>query len=149
MAKREHKVTLPEFGKYLTRLRENRKLKQAQVIYKSKKLKGAAKITSSNISRYEAGKTADPSLAILRTFSIIYKEPLENITLALMNEKYGVTLNKEKAAKINLNVEDPQGDFIFQEKEFTDKILKLNTRGITVLATVLDGLLAQKKLLSK
>jgi len=69
MTKRTDKIILPKFGKYLEYLRKSKNLKQSQVIYKSNKIKNGSRISSSNLSRYEAGKTGDPSFSLLKTFS--------------------------------------------------------------------------------
>lgn len=145
MSKREHKVILPGFGNYLKRLRKKKNLKQSQVIYKSKKIKDGCEISSSNLSRYEAGKTGDPSLPLLKTFSTIYNEPLENITKVLMEEKFGVNLDYEKLN--NFIIKEKTQDFVVQEEEVIEMIKRLNSDGMIILKTVIKGLISQKLLL--
>ena len=146
MAKRMDKVILPKFGKYLEYLRKSKNLKQSQVIYKSNKVKNGCRISSSNLSRYEAGKTGDPSLSLLKTFSIIYEEPLENIIKVLMEEKYGVDIGYEKLNQSYVKESEPI--YALRLDEINEMIKKLNTNGLFMLKAVLRGLSTQKKFLS-
>ncbi|ODS33155.1 MAG: Helix-turn-helix domain protein [Candidatus Scalindua rubra] len=146
MTKRAHKVMLPRFGKYLEYLRKSKNLKQSQVIYKSKKIKDGCKISSSNLSRYEAGKTGDPSLPLLKTFSIIYDEPLENIIKVLMKEKYGVDIEYEKLNQSY--IKESESIYIFQLEEINEMIKRLNSNGLFMLKAVLKGLTTQKEFLT-
>lgn len=146
MSSREHKVILPKFGKYLEYLRKSKNLKQSQVIYKSKKIKDGCKISSSNLSRYEAGKTGDPSLPLLKTFSIIYDEPLENIIKVLMKEKYGVEIEYEKLDQSYIKESEPI--YTFQLEEINEMIKRLNGNGLFILKAILKGLTTQKEFLT-
>ena len=146
MAKMMDKVILPKFGKYLEYLRKSKNLKQSQVIYKSNKVKNGCRISSSNLSRYEAGKTGDPSLSLLKTFSIIYEEPLENIIKVLMEEKYGVNIGYEKLNQSYIKESEPI--YALQLDEINEMIKKLNTNGLFMLKAVLRGLSTQKEFLA-
>jgi transcriptional regulator with XRE-family HTH domain len=143
MTKRTDKIILPKFGKYLEYLRKNKNLKQSQVIYKSNKVKNGCRISSSNLSRYEAGKTGDPSLSLLKTFSIIYEEPLENIINVLMEEKYGVDIGYEKLNQSY--IKESESIYALQLDEIDEMIKKLNTNGLFTLKTILRGLSTQKE----
>lgn len=145
MAKRAHKVILPRFGKYLEYLRKSRNLKQSQVIYKSTKIKEGCKISSSNLSRYEAGKTGDPSLSLLKTFSIIYDEPLENIIKVLMKDKYNVDIEYEKLNQSYIKESEPI--YALQLDEINETIKRLNSNGLLMLKAILRGLTTQKEFL--
>ena len=145
MKKREHKVILPKFGRYLECLRKSKNLKQSQVIYKSKKIKGECEISSSNLSRYEAGKTGDPSLPLLKTFSIIYDEPLENIIKVLMEEKYGVDIGYKRTDQSF--VKESEATYTFQLEEINEMIKSLNGNGLFTLKNILKGLVTQKEFL--
>jgi transcriptional regulator with XRE-family HTH domain len=145
MTKRAHKVILPRFGKYLEYLRKSKKLKQSQVIYKSKKIKDGCKISSSNLSRYEAGKTGDPSLPLLKTFSIIYDEPLENIIKVLMKEKYGVDIEYEKLNQSY--IKESESIYALQLDEINEMIKRLNSKGMFMLKAILKGLTTQEEFL--
>ena len=145
MANREHKVILPKFGKYLEYLRKSKGLKQSQVIYKSKKIENGVSISSSNLSRYEAGKTGDPSLSLLKTFSIIYDEPLDNIARVLMKEKYGVDIAYERLDQSYVKESEPI--YSFQLGEIDEMIKRLNGNGLFILKAVLKGLINQKEFL--
>ncbi|MFQ5685611.1 MAG: hypothetical protein ACE5GV_03020 [Candidatus Scalindua sp.] len=146
MTKRTHKVILPRFGKYLEYLRKNKKLKQSQVIYKSKKIKDGCKISSSNLSRYEAGKTGDPSLPLLKTFSIIYDEPLENFIKVLMKEKYGVDIEYEKLNQSY--IKESESIYVLQLEEIEEMIKRLNNNGLFMLKVILKGLATQEEFLT-
>ncbi|MCR4288659.1 MAG: hypothetical protein NUV86_00135 [Candidatus Scalindua sp.] len=146
MTKRADKVILPKFGKYLEYLRKGKNLKQSQVIYKSSKIKNGCRISSSNLSRYEAGKTGDPSLPLLKTFSIIYEEPLENIIKVLMEEKYGVDIGYEKLNQSCIKESGPI--YALQLDEINEMIRKLNTNGLFVLKAILRGFGTQKEFLA-
>jgi transcriptional regulator with XRE-family HTH domain len=146
MTNRADKVILPKFGKYLEHLRKNKNLKQSQVIYKSNKIKKGCRISSSNLSRYEAGKTGDPSLSLLKTFSIIYEEPLENIINVLMEEKYGVDIGYEKLNQSH--IKESESIYALQLDEIDEMIKKLNTNGLFTLKTILKGLSTQKEFLA-
>ncbi len=143
MTKRTDKVILPKFGKYLEYLRKSKNLKQSQVIYKSNKVKNGCRISSSNLSRYEAGKTGDPSLSLLKTFSTIYEEPLENIIKVLMEEKYGVDIGYEKLNQSYIKESEPI--YALQLDEINELIKKLNTNGLFMLKALLRGLGTQKE----
>ena len=145
MTKRAHKVILPRFGKYLEYLRKSKKLKQSQVIYKSKKIKDGCKISSSNLSRYEAGKTGDPSLPLLKTFSIIYDELLENIIKVLMKEKYGVDIEYEKLNQSY--IKESESIYALQVDEVNEMIKRLNSNSLFMLKAILKGLTTQKEFL--
>ncbi len=145
MTKRTDKVILPKFGKYLEYLRKSKNLKQSQVIYKSNKVKNGCRISSSNLSRYEAGKTGDPSFLLLKTFSIIYEEPLENIIKVLMEEKYGVDIGYEKLNQSYIKESEPI--YALQLDEINEMIKKLNTNGLFMLKAILRGLGTQKEFL--
>ncbi len=145
MIKRADKVILPKFGKYLEHLRKSKNLKQSQVIYKSNKVKNGCRISSSNLSRYEAGKTGDPSLSLLKTFSLIYEEPLENIINVLMEEKYGVDIVYKKLDQSYIKESD--SIYALQLDEIDEMIKKLNTNGLFTLKTILRGLSTQKDFL--
>lgn len=145
MIKRTDKVILPKFGKYLEYLRKSKNLKQSQVIYKSNKIKNGCRISSSNLSRYEAGKTGDPSLSLLKTFSIIYEEPLENIIKVLMEEKYDVDIGHEKLSQSYIKESEPI--YALQLDEINEMIKKLNTNGLSMLKAILRGLGTQKEFL--
>jgi transcriptional regulator with XRE-family HTH domain len=146
MTKRTDKVILPKFGKYLEYLRKSRNLKQSQVIYKSSKIKNGCRISSSNLSRYEAGKTGDPSLSLLKTFSTIYEEPLENIINVLMEEKYGVDIGYEKLNQSYIKESEPI--YALQLDEINEMIKKLNTNGLFMLKAILRGFSTQKEFLA-
>ena len=146
MTKRTDKVILPKFGKYLEYLRKSKNLKQSQVIYKSNKVKNGYRISSSNLSRYEAGKTGDPSLPLLITFSIIYEEPLENIIKVLMEEKYGVDIGYEKLNKSH--IKESESIYALQLDEIDEMIKQLNTNGLFTLKAILRGISTQKEFLS-
>lgn len=145
MTKRTDKVILPKFGKYLEYLRKSKNLKQSQVIYKSNKIKNGCRISSSNLSRYEAGKTGDPSLSLLKTFSIIYEEPLENIIKVLMEEKYDVDIGYKKLNQSYIKESEPI--YALQLDEINEMIKKLNTNGLFMLKAILRGLGTQKEFL--
>jgi transcriptional regulator with XRE-family HTH domain len=145
MTKRTDKVILPKFGKYLEYLRKNKNLKQSQVIYKSNKAKNGCRISSSNLSRYEAGKTGDPSLSLLKTFSTIYEEPIENIIKVLMEEKYGVDIGYEKLNQSFIKESEPI--YALQLDEINEMINKLNTNGLFMLKSILRGIGTQKEFL--
>ena len=138
-------MILPKFGKYLEYLRKSKNLKQSQVIYKSNKIKNGCSISSSNLSRYEAGKTGDPSLSLLKTFSIIYEEPLENIIKVLMEEKYGVDTGYEKLNQSYIKESGPI--YALQLDEINEMIKELNTNGLFMLKAILRGLGTQKEFL--
>lgn len=142
MKKREHKVILPRFGEYLTLLRKSRRLNQSQVIYKSKHTPGCCEISSSNVSRYESGKTGDPSQEILRSFSIIYKTPLSNIVRVLMEEKYGTKLMGEEAGAGFVNEPEPVYDL--KIREIVEMLKKLNDNGLTATKAAVKGFLEQE-----
>ncbi|HHT9125082.1 MAG TPA: helix-turn-helix domain-containing protein [Candidatus Brocadiia bacterium] len=144
MKKREHRVVLPRFGEYLRLLRKSRGLKQAQVIYKSRTTPGCCRIPSSNISRYEAGKTGEPSSIILRTFSIIYKTPLVNIARVLMEEKYGIKLDEGAGSKF---VKEPEPLYDLKVKEIVEMLRKLNESGLASVKAATKGFLEEKKFL--
>lgn len=146
MAKREHKVILPKFGKYLAYLRKSRNLKQSQVIYKSRRIKDGCMISSSNLSRYEAGKTGDPSLSLLKTFSLIYNEPLENIVKILMEEKFEIDFDHKKPDHSFIKESDASYDIRLED--ITEMIKKLNNNGMFILKAVLKGLINQKAFLN-
>ena len=146
MTKRTDKIILPKFGKYLEYLRKSKNLKQSQVIYKSNKIKNGSRISSSNLSRYEAGKTGDPSFSLLKTFSIIYEEPLENIIKVLMEEKYGVDIGYEKLNQSFIKESEPI--YALQLDEINELIKKLNTNGLFMLKAILRGLGTQKEFLA-
>jgi len=146
MTKRTDKVILPKFGKYLEYLRKSKNLKQSQVIYKSSKIKNGCRISSSNLSRYEAGKTGDPSLSLLKTFSTIYEEPLENIIKVLMEEKYGVNIGYEKLNQSYIKESEPI--YALQLDEINEMIKKLNTNGLFILKAILRGFGTQKEFLA-
>ena len=146
MTKRTDKVILPKFGKYLEYLRKSKNLKQSQVIYKSNKIKNGCRISSSNLSRYEAGKTGDPSLSLLKTFSIIYEEPLENIIKVLMEEKYGVDIGYEKLHQSFIR--ESGSIYALELDEINEMIKKLNTNCLFVLKAILKGLCTQKEFLA-
>ena len=146
MIKRTDKVILPKFGKYLEYLRKSKNLKQSQVIYKSSKIKNGCRISSSNLSRYEAGKTGDPSLSLLKTFSTIYEEPLENIIKVLMEEKYGVNIGYEKLNQSYIKESEPI--YALQLDEINEMIKKLNTNGLFILKAILRGFGTQKEFLA-
>ncbi|HLG30711.1 MAG TPA: helix-turn-helix transcriptional regulator [Candidatus Brocadiales bacterium] len=142
MKKREHRVMLPRFGEYLTLLRKSKKLKQGQVIYKSKTTPGCCKVSSSNISRYESGKTGDPSLAILRSFSIIYKTPLSNIVRVLLEEKYGIKLGEEAGAEF---VKEPEPVYDLKIREIVGLLKKLNDNGLAAAKAAVQGFQGQER----
>jgi transcriptional regulator with XRE-family HTH domain len=121
-------------------------LKQSQVIYKSNKIKNGSRISSSNLSRYEAGKTGDPSFSLLKTFSIIYEEPLENIIKVLMEEKYGVDIGYKKLDQSYIKESEPI--YALQLDEINELIKKLNTNGLFMLKAILRGLGTQKEFLA-
>ena len=146
MTNRTDKVILPKFGKYLEYLRKSKNLKQSQVIYKSNKIKNGCRISSSNLSRYEAGKTGDPSLSLLKTFSIIYEEPIENIIKVLMEEKYGVNIGYEKLNQSYIKESEPI--YALQLDEINEMIKKLNTNGLFMLKAILRGFGTQKEFLA-
>ncbi|MBT3881136.1 MAG: hypothetical protein HOF76_19110 [Candidatus Scalindua sp.] len=146
MTKRTDKIILPKFGKYLEYLRKSKNLKQSQVIYKSNKIKNGSRISSSNLSRYEAGKTGDPSFSLLKTFSIIYEEPLENIIKVLMEEKYGVDIGYKKLDQSYIKESEPI--YALQLDEINELIKKLNTNGLFMLKAILRGLGTQKEFLA-
>ena len=146
MTKRTDKIILPKFGKYLEYLRKSKNLKQSQVIYKSNKIKNGSRISSSNLSRYEAGKTGDPSFSLLKTFSIIYEEPLENIIKVLMEEKYGVDIGYKKLDQSYIKESEPI--YALQLDEINELIKKLNTNGRFMLKAILRGLGTQKEFLA-
>ena len=146
MTKRTDKVILPKFGKYLEYLRKSKNLKQSQVIYKSSKIKNGCRISSSNLSRCEAGKTGDPSLPLLKTFSTIYEEPLENIIKVLMEEKYGVNIGYEKLNQSYIKESEPI--YALQLDEINEMIKKLNTNGLFMLKAILRGFGTQKEFLA-
>ncbi len=139
--KREHRVVLPRFGEYLELLRKSRKLNQSQVIYKSRTTPGCCRISSSNISRYESGKTGDPSLAILRSFSIIYKTPLSNIVRVLLEEKYGIKLGEEAGPEF---VKEPEPVYDLKIKEIVEMLKKLNDSGLLATKAAVKGFLGQE-----
>jgi transcriptional regulator with XRE-family HTH domain len=145
MAKRTDNVILPKFGKYLEYLRKSKNLKQSQVIYKSNKIKNGCRISSSNLSRYEAGKTGDPSLSLLKTFSIIYEEPIENIIKVLMEEKYGVDTVYNKSNQSYIKESEPI--YTLQLDEINEMIKKLNANGLIMLKANLKGMITQKEFL--
>jgi len=145
MAKRTDNVILPKFGKYLEYLRKSKNLKQSQVIYKSNKTKNGCRISSSNLSRYEAGKTGDPSLSLLKTFSIIYEEPIENIIKVLMEEKYGVDTVYNKSNQSYIKESEPI--YTLQLDEINEMIKKLNANGLIMLKANLKGMITQKEFL--
>ena len=142
MKKREHKVVLPRFGEYLKLLRKSRKLNQSQVIYKSKTTPGCCRILSSNISRYESGKTGEPSPAILRSFSIIYKTPLINILKVLMEEKYGIRLGEEAGPEF---IKEPEPVYDLKIREIVGLLKKLNDNGLAATKAAVKGFLEEEK----
>ncbi len=143
MTKRTDKVILPKFGKYLEYLRKSKNLKQSQVIYKINKVENGYRISSSNLSRYEAGKTGDPSLSLLKIFSTIYEEPLENIIKVLMEEKYGVDIGYGKLNQSYIKESGPL--YALHLDEINEMIKKLNTNGLIILKAVLKGIGTQKE----
>lgn len=141
MKKREHKVVLPRFGEYLTLLRKSRKLNQSQVVYKTKVTPGCCTISSGNLSRYESGKTGDPSLAILRCFSVIYRTPLSNIVRVLAEEKYGTKLTGEGGAEF---VREPEPVYDLKIREIVEMLKKLNDNGLAAAKAAVKGFLEQE-----
>lgn len=142
MKKREHRVMLPRFGEYLELLRKSRKLNQAQVVYKSKTTPGCCWVSTSNISRYESGKTGDPSQAILKSFSIIYKTPLSNIVRVLMEEKYEVKVTGEETAPGF--VKEPEPVYDLKIREIVEMLKKLNDNGLAAAKAAIKGFLEQE-----
>lgn len=142
--KREHRVVLPRFGEYLELLRKSRKLNQSQVIYKSKTTPDCCRISSSNISRYESGKTGDPSLAILRSFSIIYKTPLSNIVRVLLEEKYGIKLGEKAVPEF---IKEPEPVYDLKIKEIVEMLEKLNDTGLAATKAAIKGFLEEEEFL--
>ncbi|MBI4007760.1 MAG: hypothetical protein HY354_04610, partial [Planctomycetes bacterium] len=102
------------------------------------------RIPSSNISRYEAGKTGEPSSIILRTFSIIYKTPLVNIARVLMEEKYGIKLDEGAGSKF---VKEPEPLYDLKVKEIVEMLRKLNESGLASVKAATKGFLEEKKFL--
>ncbi len=146
MTKRTDKVILPKFGKYLEYLRKSKNLKQSQVIYKSSKINNGCRISSSNLSRYEAGKTGDPSLPLLKTFAIIYEEPLENIIKVLMEEKYDVDIGYDKQNQSYIKESEPI--YSLRLDEINEMIKRLNADGLIMLKANLKGMTTQKEFLA-
>lgn len=142
MKKREHRIILPRFGEYLALLRKSRKLNQAQVVYKSKTMPGCCWVSTSNISRYESGKTGDPSQAILKSFSIIYKTPLSNIARVLTEEKYGIKLLGEEAGAGF--VREPEPVYDLKIREIVEMLKKLNDDGLAATRAAVRGFLEQE-----
>lgn len=103
-------------------------------------------ISSSNLSRYEAGKTGDPSLSLLKTFSLIYNEPLENIVKILMEEKFEIDFDHKKPDHSFIKESDASYDIRLED--ITEMIKKLNNNGMFILKAVLKGLINQKAFLN-
>ncbi len=145
MGKQEFKVVLPEFGKYLKHLRKSRKLKQTQVVYRSKSIENGIKFTTSSISRYESGKFTDPSLLLLQTFSIVYDEPIENFVKVIMEEKYAVNIEPRLSGNHDSSLS--ASNYVLILEEMGGMIKLLNGKGLFVLKSLLKGLIMQREFL--
>jgi len=85
------------------------------------------------------------SFRLLKTFSIIYDEPLENIIKVLMKDKYNVDIEYEKLNQSYIKESEPI--YALQLDEINETIKRLNSNGLLMLKAILRGLTTQKEFL--